>query len=63
MCTYCDLKNGEKVTILDCSITNHKAFIEIENVEGVFRLRMNNNIFYTTREILYCPYCGRDLFK
>lgn len=57
----CNLKNGERVDVLDLITTDCKAYIE--NVVGRFRLHITNGRHHHTIDIYYCPFCGRKLEK
>ena len=61
MCGGCDLKNGESVKII--SNSNTKFEVDLENAGGTFRLHMTDCEHHTTKEIYYCPFCGRKLTK
>ena len=61
MCIGCDLKNGEKVVVLEPATTDYKVYLE--NCANVFRLHMTNGRHHNTRDIYYCPFCGRELKK
>lgn len=61
MCSGCDLKNGEQTRILDNSNTDFDVYLE--NVANRFRLHMTDEMHHTTRDIYYCPFCGRKLNK
>ena len=57
----CELKNGERIVILEPSTTDYKVYIE--NVANVFRFHMKDGRHHNTRDIYYCPFCGRKLSK
>ena len=59
MCFGCDLKNGEREKVIDNSTTDFVVWLE--NCANTFRLHMTNGRHHTTKEIYYCPFCGRDL--
>lgn len=61
MCIGCDLKNGERVVVLEPSTTDYKVYVE--NVAGVFRLHMENGRHHNTRDIYHCMFCGRKLSR
>ena len=59
MCSGCELKNGERVSVLEPSTTDYKVYIE--NVANTFRLHMTDGKHHNTRDIYNCPFCGRNL--
>ena len=61
MCIACEIKNGGRTDILDNSATDYKIYIE--NVANIFRLHMTNSRYHSTRDIYYCPFCGRKLIN
>ena len=61
MCVAWEIKKGVRTGILDNSATDYKIYIE--NVANIFRLHMTNGRHHTTRDIYYCPFCGRKLIN
>lgn len=59
MCGGCDLKNGERVKVIDNSATDYVVYLE--KCANRFRLHMTNGRHHTTKEIYHCPFCGRNL--
>ena len=59
MCIGCELKNGDRVKVLEPSTMDCKVYLE--NVAGTFRLHITNERHHNTRVIYYCPFCGRKL--
>lgn len=59
MCFGCELKENQSNRLLSHEWT--KSELWMERAAGVFRLHLVDGTHHSTRDIYFCPFCGRNL--